>query len=143
MISSCQALVKKGKGAQDGIAGRDYLDNCCASTQGCLFSLIHWGKSLDSEKSKTSSFELFDSLLDIAMGKTKHVMILNSTSPCGTFASDGVQVPVQHGRTSDCTGLGVEFPFVKKALNRNAVVISIYVDTLVTHKVVNFKQLTV
>ena len=108
-----------------------------------MFSLIHWGKSLDSEKSKTSSFELFDSLLDTAMGKTKHVMILNSTSPCGTFASDGVQVPVQHGRISDCTGLVAELPFVKKALNRNAFVISIYVEALAAHTVVTFKQLTV
>ena len=52
------------------------------------------------------------------MGKTKHVMVLDSDGVCGTVASKGVQVPVHHGVITDCKDLGVHFPFVQKALNR-------------------------
>ena len=65
-----------------------------------------------------SSLVLFDSLLDRSMGKTKHVMVLDSDGVCGTVASKGVQVPVHHGVISDCKDLGAHFPFVQKALNR-------------------------
>ena len=114
----CKAQQDKGETVEPGIHGQDFLEHFSVSTQGCLFSLIHWGTSLPSSKARKSALDLFESMIDTAMGKDKHVMALSTEAPVGSLPSDGAYVPVQHGCITDCKSLGNELPTVKKALNR-------------------------